>query len=155
MVGRFHSDGNTLTDNSFLNRVIRWDPASGGAEMEADTRHVAMVLRDLGKSSPVVTLVVKLPKSEELLLLAGAKPLNAQDTTLCRSVTMRVNYLSLDRLDLSFAGGSLARWMKSLEVFKRVGALLARCDQLERSCLNRRHWLEPWRCAAKQTMLET
>ena len=122
---------NTLTETSFLNRVIRWDPASGRAELEADTRHVAMVLRDLGleKSSPVVTPVAKRPQSEELLLLAGAKPLNGEDTTLYRSVTMRVNYLSLDRPDLLFAAGSLARGMKSpttedLEELKRVGRFL-------------------------------
>ena len=53
-----------------------------------------MVLRDPGleKSSLVVTLVAKRPKSEERLLLAGEKPLNAKDTTLYRSVTMSVNY---------------------------------------------------------------
>ena len=91
-----------------MNRVIRWDPASGRAELEADTRHVATVLRDLGleKSSLVVALVAKRPTSEELLLLTGAKPLNAEDTTLYRSVTMRENNLSLDRPDLSFAAGS-------------------------------------------------
>ena len=77
----------------------------------ADTRHVAVVPRDLGsdKSSLVVTLVAKRPKSEELLLLAGAKPLNVDDTTLYRSVTMHVNYLSRDRPNLSYAAGSLAR----------------------------------------------
>ena len=66
--------------------------------MEADTRHVAVVLRDLGleESCPVVTPVAKRPKSEGLVLLAGAKPLNAEDTTMYKSVTMRVNYLSLD-----------------------------------------------------------
>ena len=74
-----------------------------------------MVLRDLGleKSTPFVTHVAKRPKSEEFLLLAGAKPLNAEDTTLYRSVTMRVNYLCLHRPDLSLAAGSLARGMKS------------------------------------------
>ena len=65
----------------------------------------------------------------ELQLLAGAKPLNAEDTTVCRSVTMPVNLLSLDRPDLSFAAGSLARAMKSpttkgLEELKRVGRYL-------------------------------
>ena len=29
-------------------RVIRWNPTSGRAELEADTKHVAMVLRYLG-----------------------------------------------------------------------------------------------------------
>ena len=59
---------------SFLNRVSRWDPTSGRAELEADTKHVATVLGDLGweKSTPVITHVAKRLKSEELLLLAGA-----------------------------------------------------------------------------------
>ena len=108
---KFHSDGNILTETPCDQMGSRiWH------ELEADTRHVAaMGLRDLGleKSTPCATLVAKRPKSEELLLMAGAKPLNAEDTTLYRSVTMRVNYLSLDRPDLSFAAGSLARGMKS------------------------------------------
>ena len=106
--GKFHSDGNTATEGSFYNRVIRWDPTSGRAELEADTRHVAMVLRDLGleKSIPVVTPVAERPKSEELLPLACANSLKAGDTALYWSVTMRVNLLSLDRPDWSFAAGS-------------------------------------------------
>ena len=122
---------NTLTETSFLNRVIRWDPASGRAELKADTRHVAMVLRDLGleKSSLVVTPLAKRPQYEDFLLLARANPLNGEDTTLYRSVTVRVNNLSLDRPDLLFAAGSLARRMKSpttedLEELKRVGRFL-------------------------------
>ena len=59
-----------------LNRVIRWDPTSGRAELEADTRHVAMLLQDQGleKSTPVVTPVAKREKSGELPLRAGVKP---------------------------------------------------------------------------------
>ena len=74
--GQLQSDGNTAMEASLLNRVIRWGPTPGSAELEADTRHVAMVLRDLGleKSTPVVTPVAKRPMSEELLLLAGVKP---------------------------------------------------------------------------------
>ena len=82
--GKFHSDGHTAMEASLLNRVMQWDSTSGKAEfLEADTRHVAMVLRDLGlvKSTPFVTLVAKRQKSEELQLLAGAKPLNADDIT--------------------------------------------------------------------------
>ena len=87
---KVHSDGNTAMEASFLKRVIKWDPTSG----RADTKHIAMELRGLGlgKSTPVVTPVAS-PKSEELLLLAGAKLLNAEDSTLYRSVTMRVNHL--------------------------------------------------------------
>ena len=131
MYGEVSFGGNTLTETLFLNCVIRWDPASAGAETEADTSDVAMVLRDLGleKSSPAATPVAKRPKSEELVLLAGAKPLNAEVATLYRSVTMCVNYLSVDRPDLSLAAGSLARGMKSpttkaLEELTRVGRYL-------------------------------
>ena len=114
----------TLKEASFLNHVVRWDPTSGRAEMEVETRHVAMVLRDLGleKSSLVVTPVAKRPKTGEFLLLAGAKSLNAEDTTFFKSVSMRVNYLSLDRPDLSVAAGSLTRaTSKDLEELKRDG----------------------------------
>ena len=63
------------------------------------------------------------------MLLAGAKRLNAEDTTLHRSFTMCVNYLSLDRPDLFVAAGSLARGMnspttKDLEELDRVGRYL-------------------------------
>ena len=130
--GKFHSDGDTLTEIWFLNRLIRWDPATGRAEFARlirGTSQWCFEFCDWKKSSLVVTPVARRPKSEELLLLAEAKSLNAEDTTLYRSVTMRVNCLSLDRSDLSSAAGSLARGMqspttKNLEELKRVGRYL-------------------------------
>ena len=141
---KFHADGNIAMEASSLNRVIRWDLTSGRAELDADTRHVAMVLRYLGleKSTLVVTHVAKRPRSEEFLLLAGVKHVNPVDATLYRSVTMRVNYLFLHRPDLSFAAGSLARGMRRPN---------GRCL---RSCLNHKHCLEFCRCSAMQTMLQ-
>ena len=86
-----------------------------------------MVLQDLPleKSSLVVTPRTKRPMSEKLLLLAGAKHLNAEDTTLCKTV----NYLSVDCPDLSFGADFLTRGMKSsmtqdVEELKRVGRYL-------------------------------
>ena len=119
--------------------------------------HVVIVLRDLGlrKSTLVVTPVVKRPKSEELLLLAGAKPLNAQDTTLHRSVMVRVNHLFLDRPVLSFAAGSLARGMKSPSRNLKCWAPLARGTSRSDRFLNHTHGLEFWRWSAMQTILET
>ena len=91
-----------------------------------------MVLRDPGleKSSLVVTLVAKRPKSEELLLLAGVKPLNAKDTASYRSITIRVNYCLWTVQTCHLSQGSQARGMKSpatkdLEEFKRVRRCLA------------------------------
>ena len=76
----------------------------------------------------------KRPKSEELLLLAGATSLNAEDATLYRSVTMRANNLSLDRNVLDATCGS---------------------DQLDQSCFSAKHCLDFWCCSVTQTMLET
>ena len=61
--GKVHSDGSTAMEATFLNRVISWDLVSGRAELEADTRHVAMVLRDLKleKAKPVTTPVAERP----------------------------------------------------------------------------------------------
>ena len=123
--GKFHSDGNIAMEASLLNRVIKWDPTSARAELEADTRHVAM----------------------------ARKPF--EDTSLYRSVTMRVNYLSLDRPDLSFAEGALARRMKSPTTNSNVLDAACGSDQLEQSCLSHKHCLEFWRRSATQTMLET
>ena len=47
---KFHLDGSTTMETSFLSRVVRWDPTSGRAELVADPRHEATVLRDLGLS---------------------------------------------------------------------------------------------------------
>ena len=53
--GKFHTDDNTSMDTSFLYRVTGWDPAPGRDDLEADTRHVAMVLRDLGLEKSVIS----------------------------------------------------------------------------------------------------
>ena len=78
--GKFRSDGNTSMETSLLNRVVRWDPASGRAEMKA-----AMVLRDLGVS-------------EELQLQASAKPLKRR-----RYRVLQVNH---DPRELTVSGPS-------------------------------------------------
>ena len=74
--------------------------------------------------------VAKRPKSEELPLLAGAKPLIAVDTTLYRVSHGACELLvSLDRPDVLFAAGPLARGMKSPTTnkeLKRVGRYLRR-----------------------------
>ena len=109
--GKFHSDGNTAMEASFLNRVIRWRGLSW--RLARGTLRWCFAIRVWRSRFQLLTLVAKRPKSEELLLQAGSKLLHAQDSTLYKSITMRVNYLSLDRPDLSFAAGSLARGMKS------------------------------------------
>ena len=147
MVRKRLVDGNIAMEAPCLKRVIQRDPTPGRAEFQGDSRHVAMVLGDLGlEETPVVSPVAKRPKSGELLLLAGAEP------------TQR-NHLSLDRPNLSFAAGALKRGMKipTTKNLEERNVLSATCegDQLERSWLNRKHCLVFGRCSTMQTMLET
>ena len=58
---KFPSNGNGAMEASFLNRVIRWDPTSGRAGLEADTRHVAMVRRDLASEKSTLLMLVSGP----------------------------------------------------------------------------------------------
>ena len=114
--GKFHSDGNTGMEASFL---VWWDHTHGKAELEAE-----LEARGDG-ASPVVTLVAIRPKTAEVLLLAGAKPLIAEATTLYRSVLMRVNHLSLPVSGPSSlvirCRISCSRDEESFKEFKRVG----------------------------------
>ena len=101
-----------LTETSFLNRVIKH--GNGASRLK------------IGKIVPCCLSCGLTSDVGRFFLLAAATSLNAEDTTLCRSVTVRFNYLNLDLPGLSFAAGFLARGMKSpttkgLEELKRVG----------------------------------
>ena len=148
--GKFHSDGNTLTETSFVNRAIRWDPTSGRARVGG---------RCNGASRSGIGEVISHFNCCGQASEVGRTSIASRRET-SRSVTMHANYLSLDRPHLSFAAGSLARGMKSptaKDLSKIPNVLDATCgsDQLERSFLNHKHCLEFWRCSATQTTLET
>ena len=110
---------------------------------------------DWKKSSPVVAPVAQRPKSEGLLLLAGAKPLNAEDATLYRSVTRRVGpsrlviccRLSGTRDEKSHDEGPRGTQMCWPLLKGATG-----CQQL---CLNHKLCLEFWKFSATQSTLET
>ena len=55
-------------ETSFRNRVIWWDPTSGRAELEADTKQWCFATWDRRRATPVVILVAKLPESGERLV---------------------------------------------------------------------------------------
>ena len=97
--------------------------------LRADTKHVEMVLRDLGleKASPLVTIVAKRHTSESLLLLAGAKLINAVDTTLHRSVKMRINNLRNSSVfDATFEDVRLRNRFRTREFAVSFGSVLQR-----------------------------
>ncbi|CAE6971968.1 unnamed protein product [Symbiodinium sp. CCMP2592] len=81
-----------------LNRLVTW--TNEGIEMEADPRHVDLVLEHLGlnNSSPVTTPLVKSTGDED------ESPLSKEDAGLYRSIAMRIGYLSSDRPDMLRTG---------------------------------------------------
>ena len=114
VTGCFRSDAVEVQEAVYLNRVLRWLPSLGRVEIEPDTRHVETVLRDLGlqESTPVSTPAVRKDNAMVIRSASTSPPLDDTKTALYRSVVMRINYLSLDRPDLSQVACSLARAMK-------------------------------------------
>ena len=92
---------------SVLNRLVTW--THEGIEMEADPRHVDLVLEQLGleKSLSVTTPLVK-TKEEDM----DKTPLGTAEAALYRSIAMRIGYLSMDRPDLLRTVRELAKGLK-------------------------------------------
>ncbi|CAE7551092.1 unnamed protein product [Symbiodinium sp. CCMP2592] len=92
---------------SVLNRLVTW--TQEGIEMEADPRHVDLVLEQLGleKGVSVTTPLVKV-KEEDM----DKTPLGTAEAALYRSIAMRIGYLSMDRPDLLRTVRELAKGLK-------------------------------------------
>ena len=75
---------------SVLNRLVTW--TNHGIEMEADPRHVDLVLEHLKltQASPVTTPVVNSTGDED------ETPLDREEASLYRSIATRIGYLSSD-----------------------------------------------------------
>ena len=95
---------------SVLNRLVTW--THEGIEMEADPRHVDLVLEQLGleKGVSVTTPLVKV-KDEDM----DKTPLGTAEAALYRSIAMRIGYLSMDRPDLLRTVRELAKGLKELQ----------------------------------------
>ena len=108
----------------FLGRTIRWE--SHGIEIEGDNKHVKVLLEEwnMSTSKPVTTPGTSEEKDgdkniEEDELLVG------DEATFYRRAAARLNYMALDRMDLSFAAKEIARTMatpnrKDIPKIKRV-----------------------------------
>ena len=110
-----------------LNRIIRW--TSNGLEYEADQRHAEAVVSELAEEKgnrPVST-----PGLAELQVNREGEPvLEGDEAFKFRSLTARINFLSLDRADLQFASKCLSQHMSkpsqsSWTVLNRVARYLA------------------------------
>ncbi|CAE7686814.1 GIP, partial [Symbiodinium sp. CCMP2456] len=91
-----------------LNRLVSW--ISRGIELEADPRHVDIILREIGCEGAKVTTALVKERIEEV---ENAEPLSSEDASWYRSVSMRLAYLSQDRPDLQVLAKELAKGLKS------------------------------------------
>ena len=94
---------------SVLNRLVTW--TQNGLELEADPRHVDIVLQESGLSSgsSVTSPLVKLKAMDE----TDDEALSDEDAARYRSLSMRIGYLSLDRPDLLRATRELAKGLQN------------------------------------------
>ena len=88
-----------------LNRIIEW--RGDGIVMEADPRHVEMILKELGmescKGSDVVGITIDI-RGDDVKL-------NKDDAKAFRSLAARCNFLSADRPDIQYACKEMCRRM--------------------------------------------
>ena len=109
-----------------LNRIISWK--DNGIHYEADPRHVEIVLKELGleNSKEVCSPGTK---EEGKTKEEHKEALDATRASAYRGIVARLNYLSADRADISFAVKEVARSMSaptkgSWEQLKRLGRYL-------------------------------
>ena len=86
---------------SFLGRIIRL--SASGIELEGGDKHVVGIIDewDMKECSPVSTPYVKPPAHETSA--EGRPPMSPKDATLFRRAAARINYVAMDRPDLSFS----------------------------------------------------
>ena len=90
-----------------LNRFVTW--TDRGIELEADPRHVDLLLNEVGcEGAKVTTPLVKERGGEAL----NAEDLDEELCGLYRSASMRLAYLSQDRPDFLVLGKELAKGLK-------------------------------------------
>jgi len=91
-----------------LNRLVSWTEA--GIELEADPRHVDLLLREIGcEGAKVTTPLIK----ERLEEIQDAEALDLDLAAKYRSVSMRLSYLAQDRPDLLVLAKELAKGLKN------------------------------------------
>jgi hypothetical protein len=111
---------------SILGRILEW--RDEGITFEADPRHAEIIIRELGlaEGKPVTTPGVKAPVDTEE---EEGEELQNAEATKYRSIAARVNYLALDRGDLTYAAKEGSRKMskpheRDWGMLKRVGRYL-------------------------------
>ena len=102
--GLLGPDGSDDKDIIILNRVLEW--RDDGISLEADPRHVELILQELNmkdcKSSDVMGPRVEEEQDEEL---------EGWEASAFRSLAARCNFLSTDRVDIQYASKEICRRM--------------------------------------------
>ena len=87
-----------------LNRVLEW--RNEGIAIEAEPRHVGLILQEMGMQSCKESEVLgPPPKPTDEMLLTGT------DITQFRSLAARCNFFASDRVDIQFACKEIGRRM--------------------------------------------
>ena len=124
---------------------MRWreDTNPERLELEADSRHVAVVVKELGleNAKAMATPGVKAKTEEQIKADLDGPFLGSQMTTKFRLLTMRLAYLSEDRPEIKYAVKELARQMQkphdlAWTQLKRLGRHSARRQITLLSCFN-------------------
>ena len=112
ILGDFHGD---VQKASFLGRVIKWE--KHGIEIEGDSKHVNILLKewDMETCRPVSTPGTTEEKEAGPVTANNhgcpGNELVGEEATFYRRSAARINYMSLDRMDISFAAKEIARNM--------------------------------------------
>ena len=97
---------------SLLHRTVRVDVTNNCVTIEADQKHVAILLRDLSLETAKAVCTPRVRKNAtEAAACEASAELQGPATTLTRSGVMRCAYIAQDRVDLSEAVKSLAMCM--------------------------------------------
>ena len=100
-------DSHDLRSMTVLNRILEWK--SDRITIEADPRHVDMIIKGIGLVNGKVSDVV----GSEVKQSEGEEKLCKEDAFKFRSLAARCNFLSMDRLDLQYACKEICHRMSS------------------------------------------
>ena len=95
----------------FLGRIIR--KTCEGYEYESDEKHVKILLEewDMENCKPLTSPGAAIEKPNEIERGEQEKELDKREATVYRRAAARLNYMSLDRADLSYASKEASRGM--------------------------------------------
>ena len=104
---------NDVKEAKFLGRTLRWSHA--GVCYEADSKHATILLEEwkMENSRSVCSPGVDEEKGGKTSEGVQDEPLNEVEAKAFRRAAARLNYMSLDRPDLSFCAKELSRGMSS------------------------------------------